>query len=74
MKTTAPTHDDFPPKVILQVQQFKDGRWIRKSNKKTIQECRNSLNVYTLSRRPGQKYRIVQLTIANGQVTTEEAQ
>lgn len=73
MTTTAPTHDDFAPKVILQVQKYRNGYWVRKTNCDTINQLLGMRNWYRYQY-PTMLFRIVQITIANGQVTTEEVQ
>lgn len=61
-------------KTILQVQQFKNGRWIRKADKKTFQALRKSRDFYK-RRYPMIQFRIVELTISpTGEVTTKEVQ
>lgn len=73
MTTTAPLYDDFTPKVILQVQVWTGGKWIRKANKLTIESLRSARDFYQ-RKHTTMAFRMVRLTIVNGQVITEEVQ
>lgn len=71
--TTAPLYDEFTPKVILQVQVWTGGKWIRKANKPTIESLRSARDFYQI-KHATMAFRMAKLTISNGQVTTEEVQ